>query len=239
MYTTKNPDGTWTGCDTIADRLGLIPQTVRNILIAKGVTMRNATESHSGGKRCKPIKNVPPEGQEPPLCKCDCGNRVEWNQRKNRWNVYTKGHYRNNFAYKNYKWLRHEYEALHRTADDIGKQFGVNRTTIYKQLHKFGIPVRSQSESLKLSGNVRGKKNPAWKGGVAEWGYSYDWKSIAREVRMRDKYTCQSCKSTKKRWGNDLHVHHINQDKTDNSLSNLVSLCAQCHHEVHSGKRNL
>ena len=91
LYTTPLPDGTWMGTTTIAKRFGVTHPCVQYHLKRAGVKMRSAAEAHSGGKRCKPIKNLPVG--DAPLCKCGCESVTEWNQRKNRWNRYVAGHY--------------------------------------------------------------------------------------------------------------------------------------------------
>lgn len=91
LYTTPRPDGTWMGVTAIARRFGVAHNCIQDRLKRAGVSMRNAKEAHAGGKQCKPIKNLPVGAA--PMCGCGCGDTTEWNQRKNRWNRYIKGHY--------------------------------------------------------------------------------------------------------------------------------------------------
>ena len=62
------------------------------------------------------------------------------------------------------------------------------------------------------------------------------WKVTRADVKKRDKGLCQLCLHNKKIKAIDL-VHHIVESKDDNSLfyvmSNLISLCSDCHSNVH------
>lgn len=82
------------------------------------------------------------------------------------------------------------------------------------------------------------------------------WKRRRKEVLKIDKYECQLCKSRGK-YTRANTVHHVNhlKDRPDMALDiwysiggtkkrNLISLCHQCHDEVHGyrkpgGKRDL
>lgn len=50
----------------------------------------------------------------------------------------------------------------------------------------------------------------------------------------RDEYKCQccGCESNGQRT-NKLIIHHLDCDKGNNSLSNLITLCGQCHASIH------
>lgn len=234
LYTTPASDGTWTGITLIARRFGVRHATIRRWLIKRGVKMRSAKEAHAHGKACKPTKNLPPEGEISPLCKCGCNRPVAWNQRKNRWNKYVKGHYRPKRKFHDPAWLNREYTDNHRTVDDIAAEFDVTQSAIVYAMNQAGIPRRSQAESLRLSGAAAGANNPAWQGGIADWDYAENWKSLCKLVKDRDCWTCQACGKTRKRWGHKLHVHHIDGDKTHNHPHNLVALCSVCHYTAHS-----
>ncbi len=62
------------------------------------------------------------------------------------------------------------------------------------------------------------------------YGTIPDWANIRRRIIERDSYICRIC-------GNgpeyQLNVHHKNYDRRDNADGNLVTLCADCHRQVH------
>lgn len=60
-------------------------------------------------------------------------------------------------------------------------------------------------------------------------GYTADWKAISDRVRATAGYCCKHCFVNLSSHKHLLHVHHINGVKSDNSESNLISLCADCH----------
>lgn len=236
-YTTRADDGSWVGTSIIAREYHVSPQTVRNILVRAGITLRDAREAHAHGKRCKPIKNLP-TGDAPP-CKCGCGAVVAWNRRKNQWNVYVAGHYRAAAPYKSREWLYEQYVVQRRTAADIGRECGVLPRAVLYQMRLHDIPIRDRSESRK--GRHIGSQNGFWKGGSTperqRLYHSEEWKAVVREVYARDKYTCQRCGSPK-RSARGLHAHHVKSWAEHPELrqepSNLVTLCNVCHAWVHS-----
>ncbi len=52
-------------------------------------------------------------------------------------------------------------------------------------------------------------------------------------VLVRDDYTCQVC-GYNKREKQSICVHHIDWDKTNNTLQNLTTLCSSCHRTEHN-----
>lgn len=60
---------------------------------------------------------------------------------------------------------------------------------------------------------------------------------LKTKVKRRDAYNCQSC--GRNVYGERAgHVHHINGNKQDCELGNLLLLCATCHNAVH-GRNNV
>jgi hypothetical protein len=66
--------------------------------------------------------------------------------------------------------------------------------------------------------------------GITDDGaYTTDWKGIADSLKSAKKYICEDCTVDLSDHKRMLHVHHINGRKSDNSFTNLVVLCADCH----------
>ena len=99
--------------------------------------------------------------------------------------------------------------------------------------------TKETSESVKkISISNLGKKgilSPSWQGGKSfeEYGVEFN-KEKKQQVLERDNYTCQcpDCKGKSSK----LDVHHIDYDKKNNNLENLITLCRNCHSKT-SGKK--
>ncbi|MDD4578251.1 MAG: DUF1998 domain-containing protein, partial [Anaerolineaceae bacterium] len=73
------------------------------------------------------------------------------------------------------------------------------------------------------------------------WGsdpniYGAGWDKLRQKILLRDGYTCRSCGKVFP--VTELHVHHVQPFRTfaepalANQASNLVTLCASCHHKA-------
>lgn len=66
-----------------------------------------------------------------------------------------------------------------------------------------------------------------------EDSYPYEWtKEFKRTIKNRDNWTCQDCSIKQNdltKSGKWLLVHHIDADKSNLEMSNLVTLCKSCH----------
>lgn len=57
------------------------------------------------------------------------------------------------------------------------------------------------------------------------------WNQIRSQILDMDDYQCRICFT-----GSHvarLHVHHMDYDRTNNKLANLVTLCETCHRHIH------
>lgn len=89
----------------------------------------------------------------------------------------------------------------------------------------------------KHSERMSGSNNPRYIDGESS-GKSYNskWRSVKKEVKLRDENECQVCGS-----GKNLHGHHIkpveNFDEEDNAhfKENVILVCASCHRNIEYG----
>ena len=72
--------------------------------------------------------------------------------------------------------------------------------------------------------DVKGKNNSQWLGGLSDNEYVYNWRKIRKLALEYYGEICYKC-------GSDYHicVHHIDYDKSNNYIGNLIPLCLKCH----------
>ena len=70
--------------------------------------------------------------------------------------------------------------------------------------------------------------------------YTEDWQSISREFREVKNWRCDKCGKDMSDKKHNLHVHHLDRNKRNNSYSNLICLCKECHSNMpnHSHMKN-
>jgi len=89
----------------------------------------------------------------------------------------------------------------------------------------FGIETALRMKNA-LS-EIKGEKHPSWRGGKKAAIYGSDFNLwVKRVVAKRDGGICRVCGLKKKRW---MSIHHIDYDKNNNKVENLVLLCINCH----------
>lgn len=108
----------------------------------------------------------------------------------------------------------------------------------YKGGNKPGVPLNlTEEQRRKYSERNKGEKNPmfgkcrefspVWRGGVTFEPYPFEYGVYWRkEIKKRDKYTCQICGVS---GFGKVHVHHIDYNKKNCNPLNLITLCMSCH----------
>lgn len=80
-------------------------------------------------------------------------------------------------------------------------------------------------------------KVPMWEAEATQGRLPQEqWDILRKESLKRDRYVCQGCAQSK-----PLAVHHIIpiHKGGNNHLSNLISICEDCHARIHDWLRNL
>lgn len=92
-------------------------------------------------------------------------------------------------------------------------------------------------ENLSKAGKGKhgGESNPNWKGGTSKKEYPDEFTPyLKKKVRKRDKQLCRVCGKLAK--GRDGRIHHIDGNKQNCEMENLVLVCFNCHHDIHLRK---
>ncbi len=80
-----------------------------------------------------------------------------------------------------------------------------------------------------------GENNSNWQGGKSfdEYGYEFN-KELKLAVKIRDNFKCKICGKKESELKKSLSIHHIDYDKKNNDMNNLVALCSSCHTKTNS-----
>jgi len=86
----------------------------------------------------------------------------------------------------------------------------------------------------------KGSNNPNWKGGIGRLPYNHDFYKLRHTIWDRDNHTCQKCGTKIEEYLAEfkalLTVHHIDYDKLNDILTNLITLCRKCNSEVNADR---
>jgi len=162
---------------------------------------------------------------------------------------------KSNGIWTNKNWLVEQYINLKKSMRTIARENNVGETCIHKWLHRFEIPIRPRSVSM------RGlKKSEEHKRKLSEWAktrvgvlnpnYSHgrskknkqlrfkDYRNLRNKTFERDGFACVECG-----FDGDLQMHHIQPVKEFPELAtnedNVITLCKSCHKHLHFGTENL
>ena len=62
-------------------------------------------------------------------------------------------------------------------------------------------------------------------------------KNLKNIIRKRDNYTCQICGKTETKKENNFSIHHIDYNKKNSIIENLITLCSSCHSKTNSKRK--
>jgi hypothetical protein len=105
-----------------------------------------------------------------------------------------------------------------------------------KQLrHRFSKRCLSCNSKFRVRSGLTsfgqvGAKSSNWQNGKSFEKYSEKWtRALKREVRWRDGFQCVECGTPESECLRKLDIHHIDYNKRNVHINNLVSLCGHCH----------
>lgn len=97
----------------------------------------------------------------------------------------------------------------------------------------------SEETKRKLSERFTGDGNNQWRGGISFEPYGPEFTRLFKEIiRERDRFTCQECGRTQEEEGRRLCIHHVDYDKLNNSLDNVLALCNKCNVKANYNRVN-
>ena len=140
--------------------------------------------------------------------------------------------------YTNAEWLRNQIITLNKTYAQVAREFGYNTSTLKKWGKKHGLP--------KKGGGYFNIGRIPWNKGVTDERQVNALRQYHHCGRRKDKILKEdTCQYRKRNTGvcaicgktDGVEVHHIDENRSNNLPSNLITLCESCHQRVHS--RNL
>lgn len=162
--------------------------------------------------------------------------------------------------------LRELYIDKEKSINQIASIFNCTYTCIYRKMKKYNIPRRDLSTSIKLSGPnsgrfkkgliksskaykfPKGENHPMWKDNSTLKNYgkkgirlsdSHKEKKWREQIYKRNNWTCQNCNQR----GGELNSHHIKSwkdyPKLRYNIDNGITLCRECHMNLHYNRGDL
>lgn len=147
--------------------------------------------------------------------------------------------------YQNEAWLRHQYTVLNKTAVQIADEFDFNVSTVKKWVRKHGLPSKPHSywnkgctpwnkyaseTDPRVAAQANALREHHWdKGRVTVAKANRVVKPSEHTYHKLVGDSCELCSSTEA-----LQIHHVDENRDNNTRGNLKTLCTSCHQRVHS-----
>jgi len=198
-------------------------------------------------------EKIPIEYYPDLVCDCGCGGHIE----KKPWHKYQGiPRFIKNHCSKSEKRRKQISDRNSRLRKNIDFDINMvvicgcgcgNKIPMKERYRTRGIPkflpyhcYNTEEGRKKSSDAKKGKNNPQygkkrelsanWKNGKSFEEYSYEFNDDLKDnVRKQYRYLCQICSKSQKDNVRKLDVHHIDYNKKNNFLHNLVPLCMTCH----------
>lgn len=98
-----------------------------------------------------------------------------------------------------------------------------------RDLSGINNPFYGKKHTPETIAKISGENNPNWEGGASFVRYGAGFTPQLKEyIKDRDGRTCQRCGVDETQYRFPLQVHHLDHDKSNHSLDNLVCSCGKC-----------
>lgn len=146
-----------------------------------------------------------------------------------------KRHHNSKFDIKTEKLICKLYlEDTQNTAPVLAKRFNCTYTAIYTALRGNGVPIRTFTASQKGL-YINGRRHKNFKGGTVNvQGYRVVYSKLHEATRHEHRVIMEEHLGRALRPGEE--VHHINRNRLDNRLENLLVVSQEDHRKLHKRK---
>jgi len=176
-----------------------------------------------GTKKCQKCENHfewYPSWKNRKTCSIECSNKLGTKKNSGR-TRFKKGSIPWNKDLK----MSNEFKINH--SKKMKKAWKTN-----KNLHNRKIKYKETAK--KISATRQGVSIEDWGGFVRIKQYKTEFYNKRDFIKKRDNYTCRECGTKNPKLCFD--IHHIDFDKNNNSINNLITLCHSCHSKITNKK---
>jgi len=96
------------------------------------------------------------------------------------------------------------------------------------------LNTHHSEKTKKLLSIIRGGTGIS--GELSEYGAGFD-SNLKEKIRFRDGYKCKNCGCSQLENNKQLACHHIDYNKKNNNINNLISLCNSCHSKTNYNRK--
>src|SRR3990167_7283767 len=170
------------------------------------------------------------------LCLCGCGGQIEIKKHHKYYGIpkYVHGHSgRNKYPTEEARQKMSKARKGRILSEETRQKM---RKTKLGENHPMFGKHHSEETRQKIGKIKLGENNPNWQNGKSFEPYGLEFnKELKQQVLERDNYEClnPNCEHLSE----GLDCHHIDYDKKNNNLENLIILCDSCHTKTNDKKK--